>query len=98
MLLQVLSTTFSKSELFSCLQKVDHVTNYIAKGLFDTIQTVIVFFNPSYELVTCLQHYSGLFNKSTTIFHGLKIVVDLFFTLRLKVLTSISFTVARRIV
>ena len=79
MLLQVLSTTFSKSELFSCLQKVDHVTNYIAKGLFDTIQTVIVFFNPSYELVPCLQHYSGLFNKSTTIFHGLKIVVDLFF-------------------
>ena len=39
MLLQVLSTTFSKSELFSCLQKVDHVTNYIAKGLFGTIQS-----------------------------------------------------------
>ena len=41
--------------------------------------SVIVFFNPSYELVPFLQHYSGLFNKSTTIFHGLKIVVDLFF-------------------
>ena len=39
MLLQVLSTTFSRSELFSCLQKVDHVTNYIAKGLIGTIQS-----------------------------------------------------------
>ena len=39
MLLQVLSTTFSKSEVFSSLWKVDHVPSYIAKGLLRTIQS-----------------------------------------------------------
>ena len=31
MLFQLLLTNFSKSELFLCLQKVDHVTNYCKK-------------------------------------------------------------------
>ena len=31
MLFQLLLTNFSKSELFSCLQKVYHVTNYCKK-------------------------------------------------------------------
>ena len=33
MLFQLLLTNVSKSELFSCLQKVDHVTNYCKKIL-----------------------------------------------------------------
>ena len=32
MLFQFVLTKFFKSELFSCLQKVDHLTNYIARG------------------------------------------------------------------
>ena len=98
MLLQVLSTTFSKSEVFSCLWKVDHVPMQQYCKRPTSYYSVIVFFNPSYELVPCLQHYNGLFNNSTSIFNGLKIVVDLFFTMTLKILTSIFVGVSRRIV
>ena len=48
MLFQLLLTNFSKSELSSCLQKVDHMTNY-CKGLFSLFLVTVpeVFAKPN---------------------------------------------------